>query len=323
VLDRHGKVVGVVVAGVRGSGVNFVIPVTHLLKHLEKPEITFSPPTIAREARHKPATFEARAVALLPGGKPLDLELVLENAGRSRKVQMKRAGDVFRASAIPVPAIEGPTRLHASIVFAEGSITGIVRDQAVQIAGEKRNLSEVRSVSWLPKARIDFRDGKSHEGAVTGLTEIEVSLGKEIVRVKLASASSATFDPMDGGSTVRCTVVARQAGKIVGQAEGLLTFGDQIAVLAGEWKVTFPRGFIRVYKIATDGKVSHTAADGKLWKGQVTRKDGMLVLSFEGGTAIERLRLGVDGRLLSEYWDPRRDFPAKSPHQIGIGVRQK
>jgi hypothetical protein len=239
---------------------------------------------------------------------------------------MKRAGDVFRASAIPVPAIEGPTRLRASIVFAEGSITGIVRDQAVQIAGKKRNLSEVRSVSWLPKARIDFRDGKSHEGTVTGLTEIEVSLGKEVVRVKVASASSATFDPMDGGSTVRCTVVARQAGRLVGQAEGLLIFGDQIAVLAGEWKVTFPNNYIRVYKIGTDGKVSllnGRRPDGKPWKGQVTRKDGMLVLNFEGGTAIERLRLGVDGRLFSEYWDPKADFPVKPPHKIGIGVRQK
>jgi hypothetical protein len=98
---------------------------------------------------------------------------------------------------------------------------------------------------------------------------------------------------------------------------------NQIAVLAGEWKVTFPKDYVRVYKIETDGKVAHTSADGKSWKGKITRKDGLLVLYFEEGTAIERLTLGVDGRLFSEYWDPKEDFPAKDAHQIGIGVRQK
>jgi hypothetical protein len=98
---------------------------------------------------------------------------------------------------------------------------------------------------------------------------------------------------------------------------------NQIAVLAGEWKVTFPNDFVRVYTIERDGKVAHTGADGKEWKGQITRKDDMLQLSFDGGSAIERLTLGVDGRLFSEYWDPKADFPDKNAHKIGIGVRQK
>jgi hypothetical protein len=98
---------------------------------------------------------------------------------------------------------------------------------------------------------------------------------------------------------------------------------NQIAVLAGEWKVTFPKDYVRVYTIETDGKVAHTSGDGKLWKGQITRKDGALLLAFDGGSAVERLTLGVDGRLFSEYWDPKADFPDKNAHLIGIGVRQK
>jgi hypothetical protein len=98
---------------------------------------------------------------------------------------------------------------------------------------------------------------------------------------------------------------------------------NQIAVLAGEWKVTFRKDYVRVYTIETDGKVAHTSGDGKLWKGQITRKDGTLLLYFDGGSAIERLTLGVDGRLFSEYWDPKADFPDKDAHLIGIGVRQK
>jgi hypothetical protein len=36
---------------------------------------------------------------------------------------------------------------------------------------------------------------------------------------------------------------------------------NQIAVLASEWKVTFPKDFFRVYKIETDRKVSHTMGE--------------------------------------------------------------
>jgi hypothetical protein len=74
---------------------------------------------------------------------------------------------------------------------------------------------------------------------------------------------------------------------------------------------------------ALSGRLSHAVADGKAWKGKITRKDGMLVLYFEERTPIERLTLGVDGRLSSEYWDPKEDFPTKDAHQIGIGVRQQ
>jgi len=124
------------------------------------------------------------------------------------------------------------------------------------------------------------------------------------------------------GGIILCVAIGLMA-TLLTPAHAQKKTDNQIAVLAGEWKVTFPKDFVRVYKIETDGKVSHTSADGKSWKGQITRKDGMLVLYFEDGTAIERLTLGVDGRLFSEYWDPKADFPDKDTHQIGIGIRQK
>ncbi len=57
VLGPDGKVVGVVVAGVRGSGVNFVIPVSHLTTFLARPELDFQPPALTRATIHKPAEF--------------------------------------------------------------------------------------------------------------------------------------------------------------------------------------------------------------------------------------------------------------------------
>ena len=40
-------------------------------------------------------------------------------------------------------------------------------------------------------------------------------------------------------------------------------------------------------------------------------------------TLLERLTPGTDGRLFSEYWEPKADFPEKNAHMIGVGSRQK
>src|SRR5947209_8154780 len=70
----------------------------------------------------------------------------------------------------------------------------------------------------------------------------------------------------------------------------------QIAILTGEWKITFTNGAVRVYTIEKDGKMSGTADEAKL-KGQIKRQGAMLLLTFEGGDDLERLTLGTDGRL--------------------------
>jgi len=104
-------------------------------------------------------------------------------------------------------------------------------------------------------------------------------------------------------------------------ATGAQEKGDtQIAVLAGEWKITYTNDAVRVYVIDTGGKVSF---DEEKLKGQIKRKGAALLLEFEGDDRLERLTLGTDGRLFVEHYNPKGDFPDKKPAHIGIGVRQK
>ncbi len=95
-----------------------------------------------------------------------------------------------------------------------------------------------------------------------------------------------------------------------------------IGVLAGQWKIDYTHGLDRTYVIEKDGKVSGTAGEEKL-KGQITRKDGMLLLTFEDDGKLERLTLGTDGRLFVEHYDPKENFPEKKANLMGIGIRQK
>ena len=61
VLGPDGKVIGVVVAGVRGAGVNFVIPVSHLSAFLAKPEFDFQPAAVTRATVNTPSGKGARS----------------------------------------------------------------------------------------------------------------------------------------------------------------------------------------------------------------------------------------------------------------------
>jgi hypothetical protein len=79
---------------------------------------------------------------------------------------------------------------------------------------------------------------------------------------------------------------------------------------------------MRTYVIEKNGKVSGTADEEKL-QGQISRKDGILLLIMEGDGKLERLTLGTDGRLFVEHYGNKDDYPEKKATHIGIGIRLK
>jgi S1-C subfamily serine protease len=73
ILNENGKVIGVVVSGVQGSGVNFAIPVSVLSRFLDRPDVQFDPPVVG-PAKH------SRAGAVRGAGE--DLDTLRGSAGR-------------------------------------------------------------------------------------------------------------------------------------------------------------------------------------------------------------------------------------------------
>ncbi len=235
VLDLKGKVVGVVVSGVRGAGANFVIPVSHLERALGRPELSFTAPKVAIADRGKPATFEAKAVTLIPGGKPPTLELVLTVGGKTRRVAMRGDAAVYRATAIPLPPGEGPAVLRVTLDYPDGTVTGNVSDRAVEIEGKGRQLSEIKAIRGGPKPRIEFHDGKAIEAMPPGLKEIELSLGGEKVKLKTATLLTASLAPADDGSSVKCVVVVKSGDKVIAEASDVISFRPPTKDEGGRW----------------------------------------------------------------------------------------
>lgn len=103
VLDRAGHVFGVVVSGVRGSGINFAIPVSQIRRFVSPPIVVLTPPALSHANLGTPVAFSARVMSLLPDAKPPSVELTLTHpGGTDRKLKMERSKENYFVASQPI-----------------------------------------------------------------------------------------------------------------------------------------------------------------------------------------------------------------------------
>ncbi len=93
-----------------------------------------------------------------------------------------------------------------------------------------------------------------------------------------------------------------------------------MAGLVGDWQVTYTNGSVRHYTVDRQGFV---VFEQEKRKGRAVRKSEATLLYFSGDTRVERLTLGIDGRLFIEHFSQQADLIGKFPEIMGIGIRQK
>ncbi len=90
--------------------------------------------------------------------------------------------------------------------------------------------------------------------------------------------------------------------------------------LAGVWHITYTNGSVRHYTIDKQGS---TKFEQENRQGRAIRKSEANLLYFAGDTRMERLTLGIDGRLFVEHFAQQADLVGKSAEIMGVGIRQK
>jgi formylglycine-generating enzyme required for sulfatase activity/S1-C subfamily serine protease len=227
VLDKDGKVAGVVVSGVAvggaAVGVNFAIPVSHVHRFLARPELVFVPPVLKLAQAQQAAEFKASVVPLLPDSKPLELELRLKGEGRAaRPFKMKLTDGVYRASAVPLPPSKEPAVYRLTALYARGSVTGEVLDLDLKVGKTAVKIAEVRRLLPGPRPRVWLREGKILKGELSGADSVGVLLGRTKVSLDLTRANEVRISPPAGLGALSATIVARRDGKEVGRLTRLL-----------------------------------------------------------------------------------------------------
>ncbi|MBL7224309.1 MAG: trypsin-like peptidase domain-containing protein [Candidatus Brocadiae bacterium] len=211
VLDTQGKVIGVVVSGVVGMGVNFAIPVSKLREFLHRPEILLTPPKLTEANQHQPATFEARTVSFLPHREPLSLRLTLQmGPDEPRHHDMKAVGGVHRVNVVPIPPRKGPLTVRLTARYGDDAVSGSVVDRGFRLGDQRVHLRNVLRLRFGPDAEAMLSGGRTVRGTVSGLDAIEVRLGDECHRLELDGATAVEVEPSGQPQGVTCTIVARR-----------------------------------------------------------------------------------------------------------------
>ena len=218
VLARDGRVVGVVVSGIAGAGINLAIPAGDVRRFLDKPEVALRAPAVEPKDKARPAAFRALIARVPPAEGPFEAELVLDSGGGERRFPMAldpATGDyVAEAAPYPPGPAAGP---RVEIRFANGVLAGQVEDVTFRVGGQPHALSEVQSVRFGAAASVGLAGKRTWLGKLSGLDSVTLDLGGQRVPVSLAGAAELTVVPDPGRGSYTATVVAKLGGREVGR----------------------------------------------------------------------------------------------------------
>jgi serine/threonine protein kinase len=229
VLDRDGRVIGVVAAGIRGaSGLNYAIPVDRLTRFLRSPEVIFDPPSITAESLDKPVvwTIDVRppTIGVLPPN--VSVALRLGEGSNAREAAVKRLEDgrfQAEASLARTPDDEIELNVTVSGVHFRRRAT----DRNIKIGSETfplRQLSHLQRLDSGPNFRVLTTAGKELTNLVEGLGTVVEPTGTSRKLLDLSTASSIEVR-LRPASAIDVTVLVKSGSANPGRRAA----GDRVA----------------------------------------------------------------------------------------------
>ena len=221
-VDEHGRVIGVVQAGIPGADLNFLIPVSRLISFLHT-EILFAPPMISFEKRLQPTRFAA-TVASFPGDfSPDSVELEIRNGDATPRITpMTLQGEQYVAMMSPVAPPQASNVLITAR-FAGSWVRGVIGDATIGVGGRSFPFSAISMIS-VADGIVVLADGTEISGVVTGLKTVQIPVGNAPHSVDLQKTSRIDIVPeqLDPGAIHYAIRVIRDK-QIVAVKSGIMT----------------------------------------------------------------------------------------------------
>jgi S1-C subfamily serine protease len=241
IIDKSGKVVGVVQGGLRGptvTGINFAVPVSLASEFIASPTVEFEPPAVAFKDRFAPSDWTVSIISVGPIEPAPTVEISLgAPEGSPRLFPAKPVGPGrYSASVIPV---QPPARVEARTIeltadFEAGQIRGRLKDRDVKVGAEPIRLGDLAVIARVPKPEATGLDGRVLSGAVSGLSDATIALGELEIALDLGKAARiAIRPPQSEPDTIPCVAVVRSGAKELARIERSLKLQGAPSGVAG------------------------------------------------------------------------------------------
>jgi S1-C subfamily serine protease len=235
VLGPDGKVVGVAQATVKGSAMNFAIPVGLLQAFLNAPAILFNPPALAYKNRADKVTWTIKvqpptASAPLPNGLSVSVR-VATDVTPPRGFAAKPTGNgTYQVTLTPVPPeTESPVELRVQVggTWFETSVP----DRSVRVGRASLLLSDLRQLMGGNPPRVITRKHEVVVGPILNLGKAKARVGRrgKQVTVDLSQAdviqvtSQASAKPL---RAIEAVVELKQGNEVLATKSRRLEFPD-------------------------------------------------------------------------------------------------
>jgi len=237
-INKKGEVIGIVAAGIPGTGINLAIPVSDLKALLVKPAITISPIDMPLARQHEEFEFVIQVISAGAGvASALDttVDLILSaGAGDSRTYRAASAdGKTYRVKAVPLPGTGGATLLKLTVLAKGVETVYRALDQSIVVNG---NRVKLRAIQKIDRGRdLTFATGQASAGMIRGTESIEVitQSGKKIVDLSRAdNIEIETIEPF--GTPAEYQVVVKRGGTTIGEVAGIFGVSQPIPSDLGE-----------------------------------------------------------------------------------------
>jgi hypothetical protein len=217
-VTNAGLVIGVVRAGIVGTGLSFALPVDDVRQFLFGPAISLTAPEFSSAVPGKPNSFTIDILSNPPGADST-LDLVLSTDPLERRVY--RATPVgkthYTVSAPLLQEIEAGV-LVATVDQDNSTFSIRIKDRQIMVAGRSMRLTAIREITLGAAPSVVTASGQTIAGTAAGLNSVPRTGGPTAGVIDLSRAYKISLQAVDPRvQSVRYGVIIRTGGKVVQQ----------------------------------------------------------------------------------------------------------
>ena len=315
VVDKEGRVIGIVQGGVVGAQVNFAIPVGRLTELLQTPIILLTMPALTLKTLGTPGDWSVRITPATQLDN-LKVNLTLEQGPGDRRIYEARPsgkGDgvfVIRVDRAGTPPSSKTVDVIANASFTSGQIEGRVADRSIIVGDKTYWLKNLRAIRFAEQPAIVLSDGSEVMGEAKGLESIVVDLGGASITVDLRKSSRIELQaPPAGTTTLKAKVTVQRGNVELASTERVFEFseadassGATIAGGSGSLSIIRPTAMTRDREeIKLPGPVTDIAvgAGGRILLLSIKSLKKLAILDVNSAKVLRLMSLPSDDSLVT------------------------
>jgi len=227
VLDPQGRVIGMIVEGLPGTDIHYILPVDTTAAPFAMVVVDFEPPPLLFRDRHSPMDWTVRIYSKTLLTKDATVEIRLGTGSACRIFPARPTGErVYTARVVPV-AVGEADPVGLTLEMAREPVRATVADREMQVGGTAIRLSELRRVEQGPEPRALTADGRRLLGPVAGLGILEGRRDKPGVVLDARRAPMIFLEcPAPDAEPIEAEVVVKKGREVLGRVRKTLGYTD-------------------------------------------------------------------------------------------------